>query len=78
MTQMRDEDILLNEARRICSNLEGKVSADQLRRQFAFALSKGDPRRRSTHAAFQHAVERAKASHALSQDEDGNFRLREL
>ena len=34
-----DVDLLLNECRRLCYSLDGRVDQDQLRRQFAFALT---------------------------------------
>jgi hypothetical protein len=72
-----DVDLLVNEAKRICNSLDGRVSQDALRRQFAHALSKQDPRRRATHAVFNSAVERAKQYHQLRQDKDGNLWLRD-
>ncbi len=75
---MTDEDILLNEARRICTSLDGTVNLDALRRQFSSALTRSDPRRRGTHAAFHSALERAKLNHQLRQDDNGNLRLRDL
>lgn len=75
---MTDEDLLMNEARRLCSSLDGRVNTDQLRQNFASAVLRQGSRRRATHAAFNAAVERAKQNCQLRQDEDGSLRLRDI
>lgn len=72
---MNDEDLLLNEICRNGTSLDGKIDEDQLRRSFAYALRRQDPRRRGSHAAYTAAIDRARDNGQLWRDPDGALRL---
>ena len=75
MNAQDDVNLLLGEAQRICSSLDGKVRADQLRQQFLNERIRKHPAARGANQAFQRAVERAKEQHRLSEADDGHYRL---
>ena len=58
MTEV-DPDLLLNEAKRLCSSLDGKVRADHLRTQFLNERIRKYPAATGANQAFARAVERA-------------------
>jgi hypothetical protein len=77
MTRNADVDHLLNEGRRICTSISGRISSEALRMQFCTTLARSDPRRTHLNQAFARAVERARQQNKLTIDADGSYWLRE-
>jgi hypothetical protein len=75
MTRNADMDHLVQEAKRICSSIDGRIAGDQLRQQFCLTLARKDPTRRELNKAFARAVEWAQRQYKLSIGADSSYWL---